>query len=163
VVEREAFDFEANPSEYLRMTVTYSFAETTPLVIGYPHATNAHQNLRGDEAAGPPPAVRAGADAIGIKLLSQSQTKHLDRTRSRNSSRMTAFVTAVGLFVDQPTKEVRETAMLLGLSMCNCMGTRRPKWWLNCANSAVLKVLRSDRSTLPAELERCGMRSNRWI
>jgi phosphoribosylanthranilate isomerase len=97
-------------------------------------------------------AVRAGADAVGMVLYPKAR-RCIDVATAREIvAALPAFVTPVGLFVDQGVEEVRGTAEAVGLRCVQLHGRETAADVAALAGFAVLKAIRADRATLAGEL-----------
>src|SRR5438105_602923 len=84
-------------------------------------------------------AACAGADAIGI-VLHKSAGRYVGPERAREIvASLPPFVTPVGLFVDVPADEVRETARSLGIRHVQLHGTEDPATVANLREFVILK------------------------
>lgn len=98
-------------------------------------------------------AARAGADAMGMVFYPKAR-RCISVERAREILReVPAFVTPVGLFVDQDVEEVKRTAGALGLGHVQLHGHETPEMVRELAEFRVLKALRADRRTLEGELD----------
>jgi phosphoribosylanthranilate isomerase len=99
-------------------------------------------------------AARAGADAIGINFYPKAR-RSISVERAREILReVPAFVTAVGLFVDQSVREMKTITGAVGISTLQLHGNESPEIVDELREFRVLKVLRSERGKLEVELER---------
>lgn len=92
-------------------------------------------------------AVKLGADAIGF-VFAGSQRK-IDRDTARKISQcLPPFVSKIGVFVDEQSEEVRETAGYCGLDAVQLHGDESPAY-LEALNLPVIKAFRvKDHSIL---------------
>jgi phosphoribosylanthranilate isomerase len=106
--------------------------------------------MRVEDAAA---AARAGVDAIGLNFYPKARRcVSLERGREILAV-VPAFVTSVGLFVDQDVDEIRSVAEALRLGHLQLHGRETPHVVAALRGFRVLKALRADRQTLPGELE----------
>jgi phosphoribosylanthranilate isomerase len=97
-------------------------------------------------------AAAAGADAVGVVLYPQARRfVPVDRAREILAA-LPAFVTPVGMFVDQPAEEVRETARAVGLRHVQLHGHESADIVASLGEFAVIKAVRASRETLAAEI-----------
>jgi phosphoribosylanthranilate isomerase len=97
-------------------------------------------------------AVEAGADAIGVVLYPKARRcVSIERAREILAA-VPAFVTPVGLFVDQPVEQVREVARAVGLRHVQLHGHESADVVAGLAEFAVIKAVRASRDTLAAEM-----------
>ena len=97
-------------------------------------------------------AAKLGADAIGMifyplarRCVSLDTARQILRT-------LPAFVTPVGLFVDQPIEEMRRIASELRLTTLQLHGHESPETVAALSEFTILKALRTDPATLSIEL-----------
>jgi phosphoribosylanthranilate isomerase len=103
-------------------------------------------------------AARAGADAIGMVFYPQARRCiPLDRAKAILRA-LPAFVTPVGLFVDQDVDEIRHVAGALHLRHVQLHGHESADVVAALRDFAVLKAVRAARETLAVELD--GWREN---
>src|SRR5258706_2143623 len=89
-------------------------------------------------------AARAGADAIGM-VFDPKARRCISVERAREILReVPAFVTAVGLFVDQSVEEIKEIAGAVGISCVQLHGGEMPEVVAELREFRVLKALRAD-------------------
>ncbi len=102
-------------------------------------------------------AANAGADAIGIVFHPPSR-RHvaLDQARAIIGA-LPAFVTAVGLFVDEPAASILQTSQKLGLSTVQLHGNESPQKVAELLIEG-LKVIKAIRVTASLSEE-----MSRWI
>lgn len=87
-------------------------------------------------------AVQCGADALGFVFYSGSpRCVSPDQVRCI-IDRLPPFVTTVGLFVNQPTEEVRKVSALCGLDVIQLHGDELPPVCRDLSPSRVVKALR---------------------
>jgi len=98
-------------------------------------------------------AVRAGADAIGMVFYPKAKRCiSIDRAREIMKE-VPPFVTAIGLFVDQPAEEIRQTAAAVSLSYLQFHGKETPEFVADLREFRIIKALHADRQTLFNQLE----------
>jgi phosphoribosylanthranilate isomerase len=98
-------------------------------------------------------AARAGADAIGMVFYPQARRCiSLDRAREILRA-LPAFVTPVGLFVDQDVDEIRRVAAALHLRHVQLHGHESEDVVAALREFTVLKAIRANRETLKVELD----------
>ena len=98
-------------------------------------------------------AARAGADAIGMVFYPQAR-RCISVERAREILRtVPAFVTPVGLFVDQDVEEIREVAGKLHLRHVQLHGHESEDVVAALREFTVLKAIRANRETLKVELD----------
>jgi phosphoribosylanthranilate isomerase len=98
-------------------------------------------------------AARAGADAIGVVLFPEAR-RFVSVEKARQIVRaVPAFVSTVGMFVDQGVEEVRELARAVEVSAVQLHGHETPEEVAALREFPVLKALKAARETLGAELE----------
>jgi phosphoribosylanthranilate isomerase len=98
-------------------------------------------------------AARAGADAIGMVFYPQARRCiSLDRAREILRT-LPAFVTPVGLFVDQDVDEIRRVAGALHLRHVQLHGHESEDVVAALREFTVLKAVRAARETLKVELD----------
>jgi phosphoribosylanthranilate isomerase len=98
-------------------------------------------------------AARAGADAIGMVFYPQAR-RCITIDRAREILRaLPAFVTPVGLFVDQDVEEIRQVAGALHLRHVQLHGHESEDVVAALREFAVLKAIRANRETLKVELD----------
>jgi len=97
-------------------------------------------------------AARLGADAIGMVFYPAARRGVSIETAREILRILPAFVTPVGLFVDQPVEEIRAIAGELHLTTLQLHGHESPETVASLGDFTILKVLRTDPVTLPAEL-----------
>jgi phosphoribosylanthranilate isomerase len=92
-------------------------------------------------------AVDAGADAIGL-VFAAGSPRRVDVDQARGvAERLPAFVSAVGVFVDEPLERIVEIVREVGLSTAQLHGHEPPEV---VAQLAPLPVIRAFRWTGPA-------------
>src|SRR5215213_2975991 len=97
-------------------------------------------------------AALAGADAVGVVLYPKApRCVSVERAREILAA-LPAFVTPVGLFVDQAVDEVRETAWAVGLRHVQLHGDESAGVVAALGEFAVIKAVRASRETLAAEM-----------
>lgn len=97
-------------------------------------------------------AARLGADAIGMIFYPPARRCiSLDRAREILRA-LPAFVTPVGLFVDQAIEEIRQIAGELKLRTLQLHGSESPEVVAALSDFTILKALRTDADTLPTEI-----------
>jgi phosphoribosylanthranilate isomerase len=98
-------------------------------------------------------AARAGADAIGMVFYPQARRcVTLDLAREILRA-LPAFVTPVGLFVDQDVDEIRHVAAALHLRHVQLHGHESEDVVAALRDFTVLKAVRAARETLKVELD----------
>ena len=98
-------------------------------------------------------AADAGVDAIGLAFYPKAR-RYIDVDTARQILRMLpAFVTAVGVFVDQDAESIRQVASALNLRHIQLHGHEEPSHVASLREFAVLKAIKSSRDTLRAELD----------
>lgn len=98
-------------------------------------------------------AARAGADAIGMIFYPEARRfVTLDRAREILRA-LPAFVTPVGLFVDQDVEEIRRVAAALHLRHVQLHGHESEDVVAALREFTVLKAIRASRETLKVELD----------
>lgn len=98
-------------------------------------------------------AARAGADAIGMVFYPQAR-RCINVERAREILRaLPAFVTPVGLFVDQDVEEIRRIAGALHLRHVQLHGHESEDVVAALRELTVLKAIRANRETLKVELD----------
>jgi phosphoribosylanthranilate isomerase len=98
-------------------------------------------------------AARAGADAIGMVFYPQAR-RCISVDRAREILRtLPAFVTPVGLFVDQDVEEIRRIAGALHLRHVQLHGHESEDVVAALREFTVLKAIRANRETLKVELD----------
>jgi len=98
-------------------------------------------------------AAQAGADAIGMVFYPQARRCiTLDRAREILRA-LPAFVTPVGLFVDQDVDEIRHVAAALHLRHIQLHGHESEDVVAALRDFTVLKAVRAARETLKVELD----------
>ena len=98
-------------------------------------------------------AARAGADAIGLVFYPQAR-RCISVERAREIVRaLPAFVTPVGLFVDQGVDEIRKVADALRLRHVQLHGHETADVVAELREFTVLKAVRAARETLKVELD----------
>lgn len=90
-------------------------------------------------------AVEAGADALGFVFFDESP-RHIAHERAREIiERVPAFVTTVGVFVNEPAWRVEEIMRLTGLDVAQLHGDESPE---ECSKfRRVIKALRVEKMT----------------
>lgn len=97
-------------------------------------------------------AARAGADAIGMVFHPAAGRFIDDRTARAILDALPPFVSAVGLFVDQPAEKVVEKARALGLRHVQLHGEESSDVVAAVAPFSVIKAIRVERMQLEARL-----------
>ena len=98
-------------------------------------------------------AADAGVDAIGLVFYPKAR-RYIDVDTARQILReLPAFVTPVGLFVDQDAESIRQIANDLRLRHIQLHGHEEPSHVASLREFAVLKAIKSARDTLRAELD----------
>jgi len=97
-------------------------------------------------------AARLGADAIGMIFYPPARRCISLDTARQILRALPAFVTPVGLFVDQPIDEIRRMAGELKLTTLQLHGSESPETVAALNDFTILKALRTDPDTLPFEL-----------
>src|SRR5690348_17040851 len=99
-------------------------------------------------------AADAGADAIGLVFHpAAKRCIALDRAREILAA-LPAFVTPVGVFVDQPIDEVRRVASELGLRHLQLSGSEEADVVKALGPFTIIKAVHVDRRTFSQDLER---------
>jgi phosphoribosylanthranilate isomerase len=110
-------------------------------------------------------AARLGADAVGLVFHAPSPRNVPVETAERIVAALPGFVTAVGLFVDAPVADVVAVCRRLRLGLVQLHGREPPRAVaevIDETGAAVLKAVRVDRRTLPAELDAWREAVGRW-
>ena len=98
-------------------------------------------------------AARAGADAIGMVFYPEAR-RCISVDHAREILRaLPAFVTPVGLFVDQDVEEIRDVAGALHLRHVQLHGHESEDVVAALRDFTVLKAVRAARETLKVELD----------
>jgi phosphoribosylanthranilate isomerase len=98
-------------------------------------------------------AADAGVDAIGLVFYPRARRRiDLDTARQILGA-LPAFVTPVGLFVDQDAESIRQIAADLHLGHIQLHGHEEPTHVASLRPFAVLKAIKTSRDTLRAELD----------
>ena len=98
-------------------------------------------------------AADAGADAIGLVFYPRAR-RCIDLETARQILRaLPAFVSPVGMFVDQDPESIRQTASDLHLRHLQLHGHEEPSHVASLRQFAVLKAIKTSRDTLRAELD----------
>jgi phosphoribosylanthranilate isomerase len=98
-------------------------------------------------------AADAGADAIGLVFYARAR-RHIDLETARQILRaLPAFVTPVGVFVDQDSESVRQIAADLHLGHIQLHGHEEPSHVAALRQFSVLKAIKTSKDTLRAELD----------
>jgi phosphoribosylanthranilate isomerase len=98
-------------------------------------------------------AANAGADAIGLVFYAKAR-RYIDLETARQIlGAMPAFVTPVGMFVDQDAESIRQIAGDLHLRHLQLHGHEEPSHVASLRQFAVLKAIKTSRDTLRAELD----------
>src|SRR3954463_13972167 len=105
--------------------------------------------MRGDDGLA---AAKAGADAIGI-VFYESAKRRVTPERAREIlAALPAFVTPVGLFVDEAPQTILDTAAELNLRHVQLQGEESADEVAELAGLRVIKAIRVKRETISAEL-----------
>lgn len=86
-------------------------------------------------------AVHAGADAVGLVFVPGSPRHVTVKTAQRIVQALPAFVEPVGLFVNAPTRHVREVAAAVGLRTVQLHGDEHPADVAALAEFRVIKAV----------------------
>lgn len=98
-------------------------------------------------------AANAGAHAIGMVFYPKAK-RHVTVDQAREIMQvLPPFVTAVGLFVDQPIEEIKTIANNVGLNCIQLHGHETPQTVAQLRQFKVLKALRADRGKLEQDLQ----------
>ena len=98
-------------------------------------------------------ATRAGADAIGL-VFHPPAKRHVSVDLAKEIvEALPAFVTAVGLFVDQTTADIQDAAEIVKLTTVQLHGEESPLQVGALTGLHVIKAIRADRKTLIPELK----------
>lgn len=99
-------------------------------------------------------AAAAGADAIGM-IFYPGAARHIGLERAREVlSALPAFVTPVGLFVNQSAEEIRGITTALGLRHVQLHGQEPPALVGELAPLIVIKSVAADAAHVASELDR---------
>jgi phosphoribosylanthranilate isomerase len=101
-------------------------------------------------------AARLGADAIGMVFHPPSPRNVSLESAEKIMAAIPAFVTPVGLFVDAPLDDIAQICRRLRLTYLQLHGHETPETAariIDQTGASLLKAVRVDRGTLPAELD----------
>ena len=97
-------------------------------------------------------AAEIGADAVGIVLHPRSRRYVEFADAKRIVATLPAFVSSVGLFVDQPAAEIAEAVREIGLDLVQLHGDESPEAIAELRPLRVIKAIRVDRRSLEKDL-----------
>lgn len=98
-------------------------------------------------------AADAGADAIGMILHANARRKIDLATAAQIVSVLPPYVSPVGVFVDAPPQEVKETAQTVGLTTVQLHGNETIDDVAACAPLRVIKAIKVDPQAIRVMLD----------
>ena len=99
-------------------------------------------------------AARAGADAIGLVFHPPAPRNVAPQRAGEIIAALPPFVTAVGLFVDLPVRQIWDAARSLNLRHIQLHGDETPEQVADLREFTVIKAIRVERERFGAELDR---------
>ncbi len=86
-------------------------------------------------------AIAAGADSIGLVFVEKSPRYVTNENAKKIVESLPAFVTPVGLFVDQSPEQIIDTAQHVGLNTVQLHGSETPEFATYLKNLNIIKAL----------------------
>ena len=97
-------------------------------------------------------ATNLGADYLGFQLIKDSPKKVSDKMLKEVNEKLTPFVLAVGIFVDQDSKAITKVVKKTGIKVVQLNGSETPEFCKALAVSLGIKVFKYMKFTSVSDI-----------